>query len=137
MPASIDYRKLGSVTKVKEQKTCGACYAFAATTVLEAANYKATGNLVELFEQQLLDCTRNNGNEGCSGGWPRLALQYALNEGIEKDSNYPYTAKDQICSARISNETIRIRELVTIPEADEYALQDAIARIGPVSAGNI
>ena len=54
------------MTEVKDQGTCGSCWAYSAVGALEGANYKATGRLVALSTQQLVDCSAQD--NGCRGG---------------------------------------------------------------------
>merc|ERR550519_2144536 len=72
LPASVDWRKQGAVTGVKNQGGCGSSWAFSATGGLEAAHFRKTGKLVSLSEQQLIDCS----GEACDGGWQEDAWAY-------------------------------------------------------------
>ena len=94
---SIDWRKQGRVNAVKNQGSCGSCWAFAAVAALEGLSKAKTGNLPNLAEQELVDCTRSYGNYGCSGGWSQNAFKYAASHGIGAQSSYPYTARDGNC----------------------------------------
>ena len=56
-------------TGVKNQGSCGSCYAFAATAVIETMLAKYTGQPAkDLSEQQFVDCSSDYGNYGCGGG---------------------------------------------------------------------
>lgn len=92
----IDWTTKGGVSPVKNQGQCGSCWAFSATGVMEAVA-KIGGQTVSLSEQQLVDCSRPQGNQGCNGGWPSSALNYVKASGIASESQYPYTAKDGAC----------------------------------------
>lgn len=66
LPKHFDWREKGVISRVKEQSTCGSCWTFSTTGVLEAQYAIKTGKLVEFSEQMLLDC--DSRNDGCSGG---------------------------------------------------------------------
>jgi cathepsin F len=66
LPTSYDWREKGVITRVKQQSTCGSCWTFSTTGVMEAQYAIKTGKLVEFSEQMLLDC--DDRNDGCSGG---------------------------------------------------------------------
>jgi len=96
LPDSLDWRNLGAVNGVKDQGQCGSCWAFSTTALLEGYNFVQSKKLLSFAEQQIVDCDKKT-NEGCNGGWPYLAVQYAAENGIELESDYPYTARDGKC----------------------------------------
>ena len=58
---------------------------------MEGAFQIATGTLRSFSEQQLVSCSTNGGNAGCSGGEMTAAMQYVLNNGgIDSEKDYPY-----------------------------------------------
>ncbi|KAI9086127.1 hypothetical protein K1719_031848 [Acacia pycnantha] len=96
-PSSLDWRLSGAVTNVKNQGTCGSCWAFSATGAIEGINQVVSQWLPNLSEQQLISCDTNNG--GCNGGIHFEALQYVLkNGGIATERDYPYNASNGVCN---------------------------------------
>lgn len=55
-----------------------------------------------LSEQQLIDCSLDYGNNGCSGGLVEYAYNYARHNLLETEDEYPYMAKNQKCQATIN-----------------------------------
>lgn len=96
-PSSLDWRLSGAVTYVKDQGSCGSCWAFSATGAIEGITQIVTQNLPYLSEQQLISCDTNN--NGCQGGWHYKALDYVMRNGIATERDYPYTASDSACNS--------------------------------------
>ena len=97
-PASHDNTAAGYVTRLKDQRSCGSCWAFAATAAFEGAYARATGVLKSFSEKELLDCTYGN-RDGCEGGWYDSAWGYIQrNRRLASYDDAPYDyAKDRGC----------------------------------------
>merc|ERR1719203_1457971 len=103
-PDSIDWTNVNGksyVTPVKNQEQCGSCWAFSTTGSLEsryAIAHDVTGSdITTLSEQQLVDCSKAEGNEGCNGGLMDDAFKYVEKEGgLCSEKEYAYTARDGI-----------------------------------------
>ncbi|KAM8920882.1 cathepsin K [Pelodytes ibericus] len=134
LPASIDYRKKGLVTPIRNQGSCGSCWAFSSVGALEGQLKKKTGNLVVLSPQNLVDCVKKN--DGCGGGYMTNAFEYVHdNSGIDSDEAYPYTGTDQDCSYNPSGKAATCKSYKVVKEGSEKALKKAVGTVGPVSIG--
>ncbi|CAL8373234.1 unnamed protein product [Boreogadus saida] len=134
VPSSLDWRRKGLVTAVKDQRSCGSCWAFSAVGSLEGQLKKTSGALVSLSPQNLLDCSRRFGNHGCHGGYIVGAFLYVMkNNGIDSDAAYPYTGRIGSCKYDPKLKVASCSGYKFLPKGDEVALKHAIAVIGPIS----
>ncbi|XP_076259749.1 cathepsin L-like [Rhynchophorus ferrugineus] len=133
IPDSIDWREQNRVTAIKNQGSCGSCWAFSITGSTEGAYARKTGNLVSLSEQQLIDCTTDF-NSGCAGGYLEKNFVYVTSDGLQSESSYPYEGVDNSCKYDASQVVTRVSSYVTI-FYDEQELRNAVGTVGPVSVG--
>tara|TARA_Y100000389_G_C17430382_1_gene502211 strand:+ start:249 stop:1106 length:858 start_codon:yes stop_codon:yes gene_type:complete len=106
---SVDWREKFKVSSVKNQESCGSCWAFSSVGAVESAWAIKHNILYSLSEQELIDCSTQN--HGCEGGSMDLAFKYIINNGLCDNSSYPYNAIDGQCNntcqslVKISNYT--------------------------------
>ncbi|KAJ8599177.1 hypothetical protein CTAYLR_010153 [Chrysophaeum taylorii] len=130
VPDSIDWVALGAVTGVKDQGSCGSCWAFSTTGSLEGAYQIASGKLVSLSEQMLVDCDTKD--DGCEGGLMDDAFAWIdANGGICAEADYSYAGVDESCSASCVD-VVSLTSYDDVAELDEEALKEAVAQ-QPVS----
>ncbi|KAJ0985319.1 hypothetical protein J5N97_003675 [Dioscorea zingiberensis] len=126
VPDSIDWRDLGAVLPVRNQGACFSCWAFAAVATIEAANQIATGDLISLSEQQLVDCD----HKSCDPYWIFKSYQYIeKNGGIDSAQDYPYKAKLGKCDTKKEkNIVVSIDGWSDAPRNNEYGLKVRVSK---------
>lgn len=125
---SKDWVKDGAVNPIKNQGSCGSCWAFSTVANIEGAGFVATGKLVSLSEQELVDCGAGN---GCGGGFPPSALSWvAKGHGLASESAYPYKHKDGSCKSYSAVTTITGSTRIS---KDEDQIAQSLIQYGPLS----
>ncbi|KAN0006908.1 hypothetical protein ACTFIU_005101 [Dictyostelium citrinum] len=133
---TVDWRKKGAVTRVKDQQACSGCWSFSATGATEGAHKLAnngTNKLVSLSEQNLIDCSTPFGNTGCNGGVMTYAFEYIIsNGGIDTEKSYPYEGADGACRYKAADSGATLSSYVNVTFGSETSLQSAV-NVNPVA----
>uniref|UniRef100_A0ACD5UVV0 Uncharacterized protein n=1 Tax=Avena sativa TaxID=4498 RepID=A0ACD5UVV0_AVESA len=96
-PLNFDWRDKGVVTPAKAQGRCGCCWAFATVATVESLNKIKGGQLLDLSEQELLDCDVAD-QHGCKGGYIEEALNWIKSKGgAVTEATYPYKERQGQC----------------------------------------
>ncbi|PSS31299.1 Cysteine protease [Actinidia chinensis var. chinensis] len=143
LPTDFDWREKGAVTRVKNQGFCGSCWAFSATGALEGAHFVATGKLVSLSEQQLVDCDHECDPEyddacdsGCNGGLMNSAFEYALKAGgLQREEDYPYTGRDHGHCKFDKHKIAASVYKFSVVSVDEDQVAANLVKNGPLAVG--
>lgn len=133
-PSEIDWRRVKRrnwVTDVRNQRTCGACVAFATCAVLESRSRISIDDEsldIDLSEAHLFFC---GAGQACNLGWDFVsALKFCQATGVGEETQFPYAPSNQPCKS--------IPAIVEVQwwstAVDEIARRQAIAE-GPVIAG--
>ncbi|CAL5212871.1 unnamed protein product [Lathyrus oleraceus] len=133
VPDSMDWRKRGAVTPIKDQGTCGSCWAFSAVAAMESIHQITTGELLSLSEQELVDCVKGKHTAGCDGGYMEDAFEFIAGKGgIASEVYYPYKETDESCKVKKEKQAAEIKGYEKVPSKSEKELLKAAAN-QPVS----
>lgn len=124
LPESVDWREQGWVTPVKNQGMGGSSGAFSVVGVMEGHYFNTSGKLVNLSEQQLIDC---------AGGYMDKAFQYIIDYGLEDEAHYPCEGKGDVCRYNPEYRIANCSQFSYVEKGSEAALQEAVATVGPIS----
>ncbi|RQM21992.1 hypothetical protein B5M09_009890 [Aphanomyces astaci] len=117
---SADWTTSKCLSPVRNQGSCGSCWAFSTIGAAETAHCLASGQLLDLSEQQLVSCSKNGGSMGCSGGWPQAAMDW-LKDGACLESTYPYTAQTGSCSTSCAKTKLSFGQTIKSTGEDKLA----------------
>jgi len=141
LPTSLDWRTKGYVTPVKDQGSCGSCWAFSSVAIMESAILKSGGPSTNLSEQFLVSC--NTKGFSCAGGgydthyWHYNTLGYNQTKiGAVLESDMPYTESNGSCFTvanhpyKLSGWSFVTSGNATYPTTDQ--LKAALYTYGPI-----
>jgi C1A family cysteine protease len=137
LPSSFNWCDQGKCTPIRDQGSCGSCWAFATVGSLESAILIEDGVSRDLSEQYLVSC--NSDGWSCSGGGTAHDYhewKYVTGEseaGAVRESDFPYSATDEACNPPHSHhETIESWTYVNYSSPSVSDIQQAIYDYGPV-----
>ncbi len=141
-PPAFNWCDYGGCTPIKDQGSCGGCWAFSTVGILESQIQLLDGITTDLSEQYLISC--NTDYWDCDGGW--FAHDYhewkippgEPAAGAVYEADFPYVASDDDCGGpHTHHETIISWHYLQDEwsNLDVAAIQDAILNHGPVATG--
>src|SRR5262249_3546166 len=134
LPRHFDWVDQGKVTHVKDQRDCGSCWDFCAIAAFEASYAIRNGAMIDVSEQQILDCAKAG---SCCGGWHTPVFDYLLHHGTCRTNQYSYYRPGQGCCWDGAPHDLRavnwgyVNANVDIPSVSE--IKHALVNHGPLS----
>ena len=96
---TIDWEVAGMVTRVRNQGSCVASYAFSAVGAIESLSAIFYRSPQEFSAQQVVDCSSTYGNTGCTTGRMDNTFSYVTDRGIAYENDYPWAGSQRQCQS--------------------------------------
>ena len=131
-PTEFNWVDEGAVTPVKNQGSCGSCWAFSTVANLEGLYYLKNKESKTFSEQQLVDCDTQDA--GCNGGLMEYAFAWIKsNGGLETDADYPYKGRKQTCSQSSSKFAVSVSGYEKLSSENEEDIKNYLLKTGPLA----
>ena len=145
LPASFDWRTWdgGKVTSVRDQYSCGTCWAFGTMAAFESRTWIQANSMNDFSEQNLVCCSDPawyylTGRRCNAGGWDFIAVDTLIKKGARLESCDLYntsTINSEAClGCSTSYKATGFRTVCSTARGYEAAIKDAIYNYGPVEA---
>lgn len=134
VPTSVDWRTtVGVLSAVKYQGYCADSYAFAVLDSVESIIYLKKTKSIVLSAQQIIDCTKTLGNNGCTNGNVGITLGFLKSNGVVNETVYPYQQRD-LGTCKVTGDLNKITDFQAIAKNDATSLMAAVSQ-QPVVVG--
>lgn len=134
--SSFDLRKINGSTSVKNQGSCGSCWAFAALSSLESNNLLVNKEEKDLSEQQIVNCAPSSVTGGCYGGFYDDVFNWMMtyDTSIQDENENPYQGIEKRCSLNNVNgiKVANWSSLGYFPDTEK--VKEAIVKHGAIAA---
>lgn len=96
-PSASAFAWSDTLAPIRNQGSCGSCWAFAAVSTIETSNVLINGGQSDLAEQHALSCS---GGGTCYGGWYTTVYDWlgGGQDGLQTEQSLPYQGRDDSCS---------------------------------------
>lgn len=102
LPASFNWNDYAKLQPIRNQGSCGSCWAFSVTGITESLHrmlYPMLYPVIDLAEQTLVSTCEQGGD--CGGGFFD-AFDYIRDKGLPKEQDDPYRARNSSCKAGLT-----------------------------------
>lgn len=130
VPTEHDWRKHGAVGAVKNQGSCGSCWAFSTIANLEGLYAIKNGKQEVFSEQELVDC--DTIDHGCNGGLMTNAFNWLKTKGEMADASYPYHGRKETCHYDEGKVDLHVTGYKNV-DKNEETIKQVLFENGPLS----
>jgi len=137
-PASYDLRTLGRLTPIKDQGSCGSCWAFASYGSFESWILGEEGVTWDFSENNLKNCHGFNWT-GCAGGNRWMSTAYLARwDGPIDEADDPYHPYEEVCTLGLEEKN-HLETVLFIPDrawsSDNDNIKQAVMDYGAMYTG--
>jgi cathepsin L len=100
---------------------------------MEAAHFFKWGEIVDYSEQQLIDCSTSEGNNGCNGGNTLKAYRYIYKNALEYEETYPYVGREQTCKHHQQSLMPGLKNAWYYAKHSELTMMELLRKHGPLA----
>ena len=131
-PEEYNWVDQGAVSAIKNQGSCGSCWAFSSTGNLEGQYYLKYKEMITFSEQQLVDC--DNKDSGCNGGLMEYTFAWIQeNGGLMSDADYKYKGYRQSCKQDETKYKVKVTGYNLLDTTDEDEIKEYVYSTGPLA----